>query len=85
MNQQWFIYPEDEGRQLSIVDSAGLPVATVDGEVSPPVQLQYARLIVAAPDLLAALQDMVRIVEPNLLTHEATKAARAAVKKATGV
>ncbi len=43
-----------------------------------------ARLICAAPDLLEALSDLLWIVEPNLLTRDATKDARAAIAKATG-
>lgn len=42
-----------------------------------------ARLIAAAPDLLAALEELLNAL-PSATTHPAIKAARAAIAKATG-
>jgi hypothetical protein len=45
--------------------------------------LEDARLIAAAPDLLAALEGLLNAL-PSATTHPAIKAARAAIAKATG-
>jgi hypothetical protein len=45
--------------------------------------LEDARLIAAAPDLLAALEELLNAL-PSATTHPAIKAARAAIAKATG-
>ena len=42
-----------------------------------------ARLIAAAPDLLAALEELLNAL-PSATSHPAIKAARAAIAKATG-
>lgn len=44
---------------------------------------EEARLIAAAPELLEALQGLLNAL-PSATTHPAIKAARAAIKKATG-
>jgi len=50
---------------------------------SEDVLTANARLIAAAPDLLAALEGLLNAL-PSATTHPAIKAARAAITKATG-
>lgn len=76
----WTTDGKAETDTLDIVSPLGR-VAMLD--CSHDLMLEDARLIAAAPDLLAALEGLLNAL-PSATTHPAIKAARAAIAKATG-
>ena len=76
----WTTDGKAETDTLDIVSPLGR-VAMLD--CSHDLMLEDARLIAAAPDLLAALEELLNAL-PSATTHPAIKAARAAIAKATG-
>ena len=76
----WTTDGKAETDTLDIVSPLGR-VAMLDS--SHDLMLVDARLIAAAPDLLAALEGLLNAL-PSATTHPAIKAARAAIAKATG-
>ena len=66
----------------------GVQVAKVQASVRADVQTANAHLIAAAPDLLAALREMVRTCRPTPIIEaegrDALTAARAAIARAEG-
>lgn len=69
-------------RHPSIVSDTG-EVAKATWASSERQTNANARLIVAAPDLLAAIEGLLNAL-PSATTHPAIKAARAAIARATG-
>jgi acetylornithine deacetylase/succinyl-diaminopimelate desuccinylase-like protein len=70
---------------LDVISPAGR-ITLIDCEFSDEsedVLTANARLISAAPDLLAAIEGLLNAL-PSATTHPAIKAARAAIAKATG-
>lgn len=70
---------------LDVISPAGR-ITLIDCEFSDEsedVLTANARLISAAPELLAALEGLLNAL-PSATTHPAIKAARAAIAKATG-
>jgi hypothetical protein len=59
-------------------------IADLRDAMSPDERRANARLITAAPDLLAALQDCAEFLESIDRGEKIAKAARAAIAKATG-
>lgn len=89
----WGVSRLDGGEQYNILDSSDQPDANVVATArfhddSPGETLSNARLIAAAPDLLAALRDVLRIAKAASLgvSGNAPRLARAeaAIAKATG-
>ena len=80
----------DMGKDVTRPDALEIMVeaghrAIMDGahEFSPQKREKHARLIAAAPDMLAALQDIVNSVAPGEGTAPILKRAFAAIDKAT--
>lgn len=97
MNQHtpgpWVVYPETDGTEIYAVDwEPGLPIRQF---IARPARgdnwIANGRLIAAAPDLLAALKEVMGWInnwEPEFLQDDdwpaAAERARAAIAKATG-
>jgi hypothetical protein len=71
-----------------VVAADGLPVAYTSGfHIDPETEASNARLIAAAPDLLACAEDLVSVLndcDTNGAYSGCFKRARAAITKATG-
>ena len=81
----WALYPRNDA-QKEIVDARGARIALVMADVDAEAT---ARLISAAPELLAVCRELVawwdaRGIEGNADTDRITDLARAAIKKAEG-
>ena len=87
---QWRFYTEPQPNGCPIVGVDGLMVCMLAHTVNQPEQREVAmanaRLIAAAPDLLAALQGICNEQDERqgYASHEAYDKARAAIAKATG-
>ena len=81
----WFVSdrPHSYGREVSAGSPGGQVIAGGNGAPWPDLfeQQANAKLIAAAPDLLAALQGVLRVADRKTDEFDA---ARAAIAKATG-
>jgi hypothetical protein len=85
----WYFRADGNANEYTIMaDGNWLMAAKLNGEIHTPEQIKIMRMIAAAPDLLEALQGMVKEfgqgeLDPEISTHKPILAARAAIAKAT--